>query len=126
MKNQVIPSARLPGALRRAHPQGRGIVTTAIGMIPRRARPRTSSPKAGDMVSLARVFSGTPRWAWHAALELGVTPPMPRQYLRARPAGRARCWANADTRGSETTGGALCSVATYGLSVIDMLKHQTS
>jgi NADPH2 dehydrogenase len=41
------------------------------------------------MVSLARGFLWDPRWAWHAAQELGATPRIPPQYLRARPAVRS-------------------------------------
>src|SRR5258705_277546 len=42
-----------------------------------------------DMIALARGFLWNPRWAWHAALELGATPHIPDQYLRGRPPGRA-------------------------------------
>jgi NADPH2 dehydrogenase len=41
------------------------------------------------MVALARGFLWEPRWAWRAALELGATPQIPRQYLRGRPVARA-------------------------------------
>jgi len=90
MKNQVIPVGpgyQVPFAERIR--KDADIVTTAIGMITeaRQAENIIAEGRA-DMVSLARGFLWDPRWAWHAALELGVTPPMPRQYLRARPAGR--------------------------------------
>ncbi len=64
--------------------------TTAIGMITeaRQAESIIAEGKA-DMVALARGFLWDPRWAWHAAFELGAVPRIPPQYLRARPAGRA-------------------------------------
>jgi len=40
------------------------------------------------MVALARGFLWDPRWAWHAAHELGAAPRIPPQYLRGRPAAR--------------------------------------
>jgi 2,4-dienoyl-CoA reductase-like NADH-dependent reductase (Old Yellow Enzyme family) len=36
-----------------------------------------------DMVALGRAFLDDPRWAWHAAAELGVKVPYPRQYERS-------------------------------------------
>jgi len=91
MKNQVIPVApgyQVPFAERIR--KDTGIATIAIGMITeaRQAENIIAQGKA-DMVSLARGFLWDPRWGWHAALELGVTPRMPQQYMRARPAGRA-------------------------------------
>ncbi len=91
MKNQVIPIG--PGYQVQFSERVRrdaGIATIAIGMITeaRQAEDIIAQGKA-DMVSLARGFLWNPRWAWHAALELGATARIPPQYLRARPAGRA-------------------------------------
>src|SRR6266849_55986 len=91
VKNQVIPVG--PGYQVQFSERVRkdaGIATVAIGMITeaRQAEDIVAQGKA-DMVSLARGFLWDPRWAWHAALELGVTPRVPPQYLRGRPAGRA-------------------------------------
>ncbi|HEY6241741.1 MAG TPA: NADH:flavin oxidoreductase/NADH oxidase [Burkholderiales bacterium] len=91
MKNQVIPVApgyQVPFAERIRRDVG--INAIAIGMITeaRQAEKIIVEGKA-DMVALARGFLWDPRWAWHAALELGATPHMPPQYLRARPAGSA-------------------------------------
>ncbi len=91
MKNQVIPAApgyQVPFAERVR--EEANIATVAIGMITeaKQAEKIIAEGKA-DMVALARGFLWNPRWAWHAALELGATPRMPPQYLRARPAGRA-------------------------------------
>ena len=91
MKNQAIPVApgyQVPFA-ERVRTEA-GLNTIAIGMItePRQAE-RIVADGQADMVALARGFLWDPRWAWHAALELGVEPHMPPQYLRARPAGRA-------------------------------------
>src|SRR6266700_4141194 len=91
VKNQVIPVG--PGYQAQFSERVRkdaGIATVAIGMITeaRQAEDIVAQGKA-DMVSLARGFLWDPRWAWHAALELGAEPRIPPQYLRARPAGRA-------------------------------------
>ncbi len=91
VKNQVIPVApayQVPFAERVR--KEANIATVAIGMITeaKQAEKIIAEGKA-DMVALARGFLWNPRWAWHAAHELGATPRMPPQYLRARPAGRA-------------------------------------
>ena len=67
-----------------------GIATIAIGLITeaRHAEGIVADGQA-DMVALARGFLWDPRWGWHAALELGAEPHIPRQYLRGRPAVRA-------------------------------------
>lgn len=64
-----------------------GIATIAVGLITeaRQAENIIAEGKA-DMVTLARGFLWDPRWAWHAALELGANPRIPKQYLRGRPA----------------------------------------
>jgi len=91
VKNQAIPVApgyQVPFAERVR--KETGIATIAIGLITEagQAEGIIADGKA-DMVALARGFLWDPRWAWHAALELGATPRIPSQYLRARPAGRA-------------------------------------
>jgi 2,4-dienoyl-CoA reductase-like NADH-dependent reductase (Old Yellow Enzyme family) len=91
MKNQVVPVGpgyQVPFAERVR--KDADIVTIAVGMITeaRQAENIVAEGKA-DMVALARGFLWDPRWAWHAALELGAAPRMPQQYLRARPAARA-------------------------------------
>ena len=91
IKNQKIPVA--PGYqvvfAERVRKEA-GIATVAIGLITEagQAEKIVAEGKA-DMVALARGFLWDPRWAWHAALELGETPQIPRQYLRGRPEGRA-------------------------------------
>lgn len=90
IKNQVIPVApgyQVPFAERVR--KEAGIATIAIGLITEgdQAEKIVAEGKA-DMVALARGFLWDPRWAWHAALELGATSSIPRQYLRARPAAR--------------------------------------
>jgi 2,4-dienoyl-CoA reductase-like NADH-dependent reductase (Old Yellow Enzyme family) len=91
VKNQVIPTSpgyQVPFA-ERIRKQA-GIATIAIGLItePRHAEKIVADGRA-DMVALARGFLWEPRWAWHAALELGAEPHMAPQYLRGRPAARA-------------------------------------
>ena len=61
--------------------------TMAVGMItePRQAEEVLQDGHA-DMVALARGFLYNPRWAWHAAHELGDPRPyMPVQYDRGHP-----------------------------------------
>ena len=64
-----------------------GITTIAVGLItePRQAEEIVASGQA-DMVALARGMLTDPRWAWHAAAELGATAYAPAQYWRAAPA----------------------------------------
>jgi len=64
-----------------------GIPTIAVGLItePRQAEEIVASGQA-DMVALARGMLYDPRWAWHAAAELGATADVPPQYRRALPA----------------------------------------
>jgi len=40
---------------------------------------------SADMVALARGMLQDPRWAWHAAAELGAEAPYPPQYARSKP-----------------------------------------
>jgi len=91
VKSQVIPVApgyQVPFAERVR--KETGIATVAIGLITEaRQAEKIIADGQADMVALARGFLWDPRWAWHAALELGVTPQVPRQYLRGRPASRA-------------------------------------
>lgn len=68
-----------------------GITTIAVGLITEaRQAERIVAEGKADMVTLARGFLWDPRWAWHAALELGASPQIPRQYLRGRPAPAAQ------------------------------------
>lgn len=64
-----------------------GLPTMAVGLItePRQAEEIVASGQA-DMVALARGVLYDPRWAWHAAAELGSAAYAPPQYLRAIPA----------------------------------------
>ncbi len=62
------------------------VTTMAVGMINQatQAEEIIASGKA-DFVMLARGFMYNPRWAWHAAEELGVDIAYPPQYARAAP-----------------------------------------
>jgi 2,4-dienoyl-CoA reductase-like NADH-dependent reductase (Old Yellow Enzyme family) len=64
-----------------------GIKTGTVGMIAtgRVAEDVIASGKA-DFLAVARGFLSDPRWAVHAAAELGVDPKIPHQYDRATPA----------------------------------------
>ena len=87
VKTQKVPAApgyQVPFAehIRKAA----GIATIAVGLITgaKQAEAIVAGGQA-DMVALARGFLWDPRWAWHAATELGATPWIPPQYLRGRP-----------------------------------------
>ena len=63
-----------------------GSTTMAVGMITqaRQAEAIVANGQA-DMVALARGMLYEPRWAWHAAAELGAEVAYPNQYLRCQP-----------------------------------------
>jgi 2,4-dienoyl-CoA reductase-like NADH-dependent reductase (Old Yellow Enzyme family) len=63
-----------------------GIPVMAVGMIikPQQAEDVIASGKA-DIVAIARGMLDDPRWAWHAAHELGAEIKYPPQYLRCSP-----------------------------------------
>lgn len=63
-----------------------GMATMAVGMIrePQLAEEIIASGKA-DFISLARGMMYDPRWAWHAAEELGADTPYADQYKRCNP-----------------------------------------
>ncbi|HKW37426.1 MAG TPA: NADH:flavin oxidoreductase/NADH oxidase [Burkholderiales bacterium] len=88
VKHQAVPAApgyQVPFAERVK--KEAGIATIAIGLITEaKHAERILAEGKADMVALARGFLWEPRWGWHAALELGAAPQIPRQYLRGRPA----------------------------------------
>lgn len=63
-----------------------GLTTMAVGLITqaRQAEEILTAGKA-DMVALARGMLYDPRWAWHAAAELGGQVEVPPQYWRSQP-----------------------------------------
>lgn len=67
-----------------------GLNTMAVGLITgaHQAEEIVASGKA-DLVALARGMLYDPRWAWHAAVELGATVEASPQYWRAAPQGHA-------------------------------------
>jgi len=64
-----------------------GILTMAVGLItkPRQAEAIVAGGQA-DLVALARGMMDDPRWAWHAARELGAQALYPANYARCSPA----------------------------------------
>ncbi len=88
----VVPEAKVPtgpgyqvpfaDAVRRAT----AITTGAVGLIAR-ARQAEAILAAGraDYVAIARAFLFDPRWAWHAAIELGDETYFAPQYQRCHP-----------------------------------------
>ena len=70
------------GAIRRAS----GAATIAVGLITRAEQAATIVASGdADMIAMARAFLWDPRWAWHAALDLGASMVIPPQYLRSVP-----------------------------------------
>jgi 2,4-dienoyl-CoA reductase-like NADH-dependent reductase (Old Yellow Enzyme family) len=63
------------------------IIVRAVGLIvnPGQANEIITSNQA-DQVAIGRGLLDNPRWAWHAADQLGIHLPRPPQYDRARPA----------------------------------------
>jgi 2,4-dienoyl-CoA reductase-like NADH-dependent reductase (Old Yellow Enzyme family) len=89
---QIDPRQKIPFApgynvefARRARHEA-GITAMSVGMItrPRQAEQIIASGGA-DMVALARGVMDDPRWAWHAARELGVETAYPKNYQRCHP-----------------------------------------
>jgi NADPH2 dehydrogenase len=78
------PGYQVPFA--QAIKQETGVNTIAVGLItePKQAEEIVASGKA-DMVALARGMLYDPRWAWHAAAELGGQVYAPPQYWRSQP-----------------------------------------
>ena len=78
------PGYQVPFA--QAIKEATGVVTMAVGLITEagQAEQIVASGKA-DMVALARGMLYDPRWAWHAAAELGATVEAPPQYWRSQP-----------------------------------------
>lgn len=84
-KIPVGPGFQVPFAERVKHEAD--MPSMAVGMItqPQQAEQIIADGRA-DFVMLARGFMYNPRWAWHAAEELGVEITYPAQYVRAAPA----------------------------------------
>jgi len=64
-----------------------GIAVMSVGMISRarQAEDVVAGGKA-DLVAIARAMMDDPRWAWHAARELGAETPYAPNYVRCSPA----------------------------------------
>jgi len=64
-----------------------GIAVMSVGMIsrPRQAEDIVAGGKA-DLVAIARAIMDDPRWAWHAARELGAEAAYAPNYVRCSPA----------------------------------------
>src|SRR4051795_6562305 len=83
-KIPLQPGYQVPFA--QAINEATGVTTMAVGLItePRQAEEIVASGKA-DMVALARGILYDPRWAWHAAAQLGGEVEAPPQYWRSQP-----------------------------------------
>ena len=63
-----------------------GMPTIGVGMITEAMQAETILEKGqADMVALARAMLFDPRWAWHAAAQLGAQVQAPPQYWRSQP-----------------------------------------
>jgi NADPH2 dehydrogenase len=84
-KIPLAPGYQLPFA--QAIKEATGVTTMAVGLITEanHAEDIVASGKA-DMVALARGMLYDPRWAWHAAAQLGGEVYAPQQYWRSQPA----------------------------------------
>jgi len=78
------PGYQVPRA--QAIKQATGVTTIAVGLITeaKQGEEIVASGKA-DMIALARAMLYDPRWAWHAAAELGGQVYAPPQYWRSQP-----------------------------------------
>jgi 2,4-dienoyl-CoA reductase-like NADH-dependent reductase (Old Yellow Enzyme family) len=83
-KIPLAPGYQVPFA--QAIKMATGVTTIAVGLITeaKQAEEIVASGKA-DMVALARAMLYDPRWAWHAAAELGGQVFAPPQYWRSQP-----------------------------------------
>jgi NADPH2 dehydrogenase len=83
-KIPLSPGYQVPFA--QAIKEAIGVTTMAVGLITeaKQAEDIVASGKA-DMVTLARGMLYDPRWAWHAAAELGGQVYAPPQYWRSQP-----------------------------------------
>ena len=72
-----------------------GMATISVGLItdPHQAEEIIAGGKA-DMVALARGMLYDPRWAWHAAAELGGAVSYPQQYSRCAPRDKQHIFEN--------------------------------
>jgi 2,4-dienoyl-CoA reductase-like NADH-dependent reductase (Old Yellow Enzyme family) len=67
-----------------------GLTTMAVGLITQAAQAEAIiSAGQADLVALARGMLYDPRWAWHAAAELGAEVAYPNQYQRCQPVSRS-------------------------------------
>ena len=63
-----------------------GLHTWAVGLITQAQQAESIIAEGqADCVALARGMMFNPRWAWHAALELGADTPYSRMYARCKP-----------------------------------------
>ena len=63
-----------------------GLTTMAVGMITTAQQAETIVAEGrADLVAMARAMMFDPRWAWHAAVELGADTAYAERYIRVRP-----------------------------------------
>ena len=86
-KLNVYPGYQVPFAERIRREAN--IATMAVGLItqPLQAEEIIAGERA-DLVALGRGMLYNPRWAWHAAVELGAEFSYPPQYERSHPSMR--------------------------------------
>jgi len=76
--------------------QASQLPTMAVGLITTATQAEAVLQQGqADLVALARAFLYDPRWAWHAAAELGATVPAQPAYWRCPPAAAGRLFQDA-------------------------------
>ena len=85
-KIPVGPGYQLPLAQRIKAETGLPVIAVGLVTEPKQAENIIASNQA-DLVALGRAMLYNPRWAWHAAAELGAQVYAPPQYLRCQPHG---------------------------------------
>ena len=76
--------------------QASQLPTMAVGLITTAAQAEAVLQQGqADLVALARAFLYDPRWAWHAAAELGASVPAQTPYWRCAPASAGALFQNA-------------------------------
>jgi len=63
-----------------------GVITMAVGLIgAAQQAERIVANGEADLIALARGIMDDPRWAWHAARQLGAQAPYAPNYIRCHP-----------------------------------------
>lgn len=90
-RQQIVPGAGYQVEFSQAIRAQAGVPTIAVGQITQAIQAETILRTGqADAIALARGALWNPRWAWHAAAELGQEVTMPAPYARCNPALRGK------------------------------------